>query len=382
MQRAKTPPSPDMIATTERLLSDAFGGTIHLAEGDDLTASGRAGVYRLRVLVGPDKAPTSVIVKQARKYPAGTFFNDWASLQFLNQVIPELSFAPHFYAGDVEQGIFVMEDLGKGQRLDHLLLGNDPVAAETALIEHATLHGRLHALTIGKQAEYDVIRNPLGSLEHDYDDPTLAWLAPTFHQSIELAGVKSAPGVDRELAELAIAIQNPGPFTAFVQSDSCPDNCLYIGSSLYLLDFEGGEFSHALLEGVYGRIHFPTCWCVYRLPEQIPLRMEAAYRAELVKGCPAAADDTLFYHAVVEACAYWLLKSYSWIPLSKVLESDRMIIAASDRQRLLIRTDIFVQTSEQFGHLEAISATMRALAAKLRARWPETEEMAYYPAFR
>jgi hypothetical protein len=90
----------------------------------------------------------------------------------------------------------------------------------------------------------------------------------------------------------------------------------------------------------------------------------------------------LFYHAVVEACAYWLLKSYSWIPLSKVLESDRMIIAASDRQRLLIRTDIFVQTSEQFGHLEAISATMRALAAKLRARWPETEEMAYYPAFR
>ncbi|HEY5002934.1 MAG TPA: hypothetical protein VII61_07270 [Ktedonobacteraceae bacterium] len=382
MQRAKTPPSPDMIAITEHLLSDAFGGTIHLAEGDDLTASGRAGVYRLRVLVGPDNAPTSVIVKQARKYPAGTFFNDWASLQFLSQIIPELSFAPRFYAGDVEQGIFVMEDLGKGQRLDHLLLGNDPVAAETALIEHATLHGRLHALTIGKQAEYDVIRNPLGSLEHDYDDPTLAWLAPTFHQSIDLVGVKPAPGVDRELAELAAAIQNPGPFRAFVQSDSCPDNCLYIGSSLYLLDFEGGEFSHALLEGVYGRIHFPTCWCVYRLPEQIPLRMEAAYRAELVKGCPAAADDILFYRAVVEACAYWLLKSYSWVPLSKVLESDRMIIAASDRQRFLTRTDIFAQTSEQFGHLEAIGTTMRTLAAKLRARWSETEEMTYYPAFR
>jgi len=382
MQHAKTPPSPDMMATTERLLSDTFGGTIHLAEGDDLTASGRTSVYRLRVLVGPDNAPTSVIVKQARKYPAGTFFNDWASLQFLSQIIPELSLAPRFYAGDVKQGIFVMEDLGKGQRLDHLLLGNDPVAAESALIEHATLHGRLHALTIGKQAEYDVIRNPLGSLEHDYDDPTLAWLAPTFHQSIDLAGVKPAPGVDRELAELAAAIQNPGPFRAFVQSDSCPDNCLYIGSSLYLLDFEGGEFSHALLEGVYGRIHFPTCWCVYRLPEQIPLRMETAYRAELVKGCPAAASDTLFYHAVVEACAYWLLKSYFWVPLSKVLESDRMIIAASDRQRFLTRTDIFVQASEQFEHFEAIGATMRMLATKLRARWPETEEMAYYPAFR
>lgn len=382
MQHPKTPPSPEMIATTERLLSDAFGGVMHLAEDEDLTASGRAGVYRLRVLAGPDNAPDSVIVKQARTYPSGTFFNDWASLQFLSQIIPDLAFAPHFYIGDVEQRIFVMEDLGKGQRLDHLLLGNDPVAAEAALIEHATLHGRLHALTIGKQADYAAIRNPLGLLEHDYDDPTLAWLAPIFHQSIDIVGVAPAPGVDRELAELASAIQNPGPFMAFVQSDSCPDNCLYIGSSLYLLDFEGGEFSHALLEGVYGRIHFPTCWCVYRLPEQIPLRMEAAYRTELVKGCPAATDDTLFYRAVVEACAYWLLKSYFWVPLSKVLESDRMIIAASDRQRFLTRTDIFVQASEQFGHLEAVGATMRTLAAKLRARWPETEEMAYYPAFR
>ncbi len=382
MQHPKIPPSPDMIATTERLLSDAFGGVMRLAEDEDLTASGRAGVYRLRVLAGPDNVPDSVIVKQSRTYPSGTFFNDWASLQFLSQIIPDLSFAPHFYAGDVEQGIFVMEDLGKGRRLDHLLLGNDPVAAEAALIEHATLHGRLHALTIGKQADYAAIRNPLGSLEHDYDDPTLAWLAPTFHQSIDIVGVAPTPVVDRELAELASAIQNPGPFMAFVQCYSCPDNCLYIGSSLYLLDFEGGGYSHALLEGVYGRIHFPTCWCVYRLPEQIPLRMEAAYRTELVKGCPAATDDTLFYRAVVEACAYWLLKSCSWIPLSKVLESDRIIIAASDRQRFLTRTDIFAQASEQFGHLEAIGATMRTLATKLHARWPETEEMAYYPAFR
>ncbi|MBA2392293.1 MAG: hypothetical protein H0V70_06050 [Ktedonobacteraceae bacterium] len=382
MQRAKIPPSPEMIATTERLLSDAFGGAIRLAEDEDLTASGRAGVYRLRVLSGPDNAPDSAIVKQARKYPAGTFFNDWASLQFLSQVVPDISFAPRFYAGDVGQGIFVMEDLGKGQRLDHLLLGNDPVAAEAALIEHATLHGRLHALTIGKQAEYAAIRNPLGALVHDYDDPTLAWLAPTLQQSIDLFGVAPARGIDHELAELASAIQNPGPFLAFVQSDACPDNCLYIDSSLYLLDFEGGEYSHALLEGVYGRIHFPTCWCVYRLPEQIPLRMETVYRTELVKGCPAAADDTLFYRAVVEACAYWLLKSYFWIPLSKVLESDRMVIAASDRQRFLTRTDIFVQTSEQFGHLEALGATMRKLAMTMRARWPETEEMACYPAFR
>lgn len=70
------------------------------------------------------------------------------------------------------------------------------------------------------------------------------------------------------------------------------------------------------------------------------------------------------------------------VPLSRVREKDRQVVAASDRQRLLTRLDILAQTSEQFGHLDAIGATMKALADRLRLLWPETEEMALYPAFR
>jgi hypothetical protein len=383
MNPSKIPPSPELIATAEQLLMEVFEGTVRLGEAEDLTASGRAGVYRLQVLAGPNHAPASVIVKQARTFPPWTFFNDWASLQFLNQVVPaHQSFAPHFYAGDPIQGIYVIEDLGRGQRLDQLLLGNDPAITEAALIAHATLHGRLHALTIGKQASYDAIRRPLGSLAEEEDDATLGWLASTFHRSVEMVGIAPAPGVDRELLALATSIRHPGPFLAFIQGDSCPDNCLYVGSALYLVDFEGGRLAHALLEGCYGRMHFPTCWCVYRLPEHIPPRMEAAYRAELVKGCPVAADDTLFYRALVEACTFWLLDWHRWMPLDRLLKSDRMIIAASDRQRLLTRLDMLVQTSEHFGYLEAVGATMRTLATRLRSLWPESEEMPLYPAFR
>ncbi|HEY0753480.1 MAG TPA: hypothetical protein VGD98_05925 [Ktedonobacteraceae bacterium] len=382
MKRSKIPPSSEMIATAEQLLTEVFAGTVRLGEGDDLTTSGRAGVYRLQVLAGPEHAPASVIVKQVRIVPPWTFFNDWASLQFLNQVAPaDLSFTPHFYAGDAVQGIYVSEDLGNGQRLDQLLLGNDPGAAEAALLAHATLHGRLQALTIGKQTSYDAIRGPLGSLAVEEDDTILDWFNPTFHHSIELVGIAPAPGIDHELLARVTSIRHPGPFLAFIQGDSCPDNCLYVGSALYLVDFEGGRFTHALLEGCYGCMHFPTCWCVYRLPEHIPPLMEAAYRAELVKGCPAAADDALFNRALVEACAFWLLDWLRWMPLSKLLASDRMIITASDRQRLLTRLDMFAQTSEQLRHLEAIGATMRALASRLRSLWPETEEMALYPAF-
>jgi hypothetical protein len=373
---------PQTIATAECLLSDVFGCSIRLGQDEDLTSSKRASVYRLQVLNGGGNVPSSVIVKQGRSVPVSALFlNDWASLQFLQQVVPSVPFAPHVYAGDVEQGLFVMEDLGTGQRLDHFLLGDDPVAAETALIEHATLHGQLHALTINKQREYLHLRGALGSQVGEEEYFTFSRLAQTLHEVADQASITPATGVDYELSELAAYLQNPGPFLTFIQGDSCPDNSLYTGTSLRLIDFEGGRFAHALLEGVYGRIHFPSCWCVYRMPEHIPLRMEAAYRAELARGCPAATDDALFYHAVVAACAFWMLESCRWVPLSRFIESDRLLIAASDSQRLLARADILSQATEQFGSLEAIGATMRVVATKMRTLWPETEDMPYYPAF-
>src|SRR5260370_14766836 len=118
------------------------------------------------------------------------------------------------------------------------------------------------------------------------------------------------------------------------------------------------------------------------MPEHVPLRMEEAYRAELAKGCPEAADDTLFYRAVVEACVFWMLDWYHEFPLPALLEKDRTIVTSTVRQRLLMRSDILAKTAEEFGHIEAIGAIVPAIAAKLRATLPEADHMPYYPAFR
>lgn len=109
--------------------------------------------------------------------------------------------------------------------------------------------------------------------------------------------------------------------------------------------------------------------------------MEAAYRAELVKACPAASDDRLFYHAVAEACTLWMLDWYHEFPLSELLAKDRMIVTSTVRQRLLVRSDVLAQVTEEVGHMEAIGATVRAIAAKLRVLWPEADTLPYYPAF-
>ncbi len=124
---------------------------------------------------------------------------------------------------------------------------------------------------------------------------------------------------------------------------------------------EIARYTHALLEGVYCRMPFPTCWCVYRLPETLIQRMEARYRAELSQGCPAAANEALFYRGVVEACMTWALSFHRMMrPLGKMLEQDRCLVALTDRQRFLLYLNAAAHASEVFGHLPSIGRAYRA----------------------
>jgi len=393
-QRHPLPPSQALMTTAERLLGQTFGKSVRLGAGALLQDGIRSLVYRFPVLDGLPQTPASVIVKHVKSterapydptratMPAWAFFNEWASLQFLGTIPTGTTFGPRFYGGDAARGVLVMEDVGHGTSLEQFLMGTDPHRAASALIGFAVIHGRLHAATIGKHDEFRQLRESLGlcMLEDGYQ--TYEWLAPTLYQAAEVLGVTPARGVEQEVAALKASLLHPGPFLSFIQADSCPDNCLFIGSTPWLVDFEGGMFDQALKEGVYGRMHFPTCRCVYRMPEPLPRQMEAAYRAELVKGCPEASDDHLFSQAVAEACVYWMIGWYQMAPLSHILEHDRLIVAATDRQRHLLRSDVVAQTTEEAGHMEAIGATIGAMATKMRMLWPDAEAMLAYPAFR
>jgi hypothetical protein len=314
--------------------------------------------------------------------PASLFFNHWAGLDFLGQVADDQPLTPRCYAGDRAAGVVVMEDLGQGQGIDDLLLGDDPRAAAAALIELATMLGRMHALTMGKESLYNRIREGLGPHPQNTEYYSYQWLATTFHTTVATLKITPPPGAEEELAALINALGSPGLFSAYTHGDPCPDNALRTATGMKLIDFDIGGFRHALTEGVYGRIHFPTCWCVNRIPEHIVLNMEAVYRSELAQGCAEAAEDDHFYPAVVMACAYWLLAMTSFRPLSVWLESDLTWGIATVRQRYLARADILAHTAEEFGYLPAMGATFKAIAAELRLRWPEADTLPYYPAFR
>ncbi len=287
MQRQKTPPSPETVKITAALLAEKLGGSVRLGEGRNLGGSARSNVYRFPLVAGPAQAPSSIIVKQTDSAIAATLFNEWAALQFLSEVCADEPLAPRFYAGNRDAGLFIMEDFGEGKRLDHILLSNDPDVAEKALLDFASIHGRLHARTYRRQAEYMNIRQALGSVEEVQLQLSYEELAKTLSIIARSVEIEITPGVESELAELARAMEHPEGFETFIQGDSCPDNCVYLDGKLHMLDFEFSRFTHALLEGCYVRLPFPSCWCVYAIPERIMQRMETTYRTELAQSCPA-----------------------------------------------------------------------------------------------
>lgn len=376
----------------EELLTDVWGYKVQLAPHPvDLKASGRTQVYRFSLLENPVDAPQHVIVKAmpvtegisaaSNTTPENAFqllFNDWAGLQFLSEIAPDSALAPRFYAGDKTHGLIVMEDLGTGNGLHHLLLADNPEAAEKAAVQYAVTVGRMHAATIGKQEAFYHIRQKLGPV----DTPNYAWISSALWETIRTLDVAPAAGIEDELKLLTSSMENPGPFSAYTHGDPCPDNIL-LGDSVRLFDFEFGAYRHALIEGVYARMPFPTCWCVSRLPAHIVHHMEASYRIELAQGCLAAHDDRLYAQAVAAACAYWTIDDCRF--LHRHLEKDWQWSPglATARQRFLLRFDVARESIEASEYLQAIGQTFERIAGRLRELLPpEADQMPYYPVFR
>jgi len=379
-------------AQAEKLLSNMFDHSVRLSNGRTITS--RSHIHRFDVIDGPQDLTKSIIVKQTRDiqnhtlepsgYPSQSWFlfNDWAGLQFLQQVVPDNSLSPRFYVGDRKQGIIISEDVRSSRMLSSFLQKHNPLAAENALVQFATSLGKMHARTMGKQQEFDSLRDSLAARLD-----TWGWVPPWLRQEIEFAkflstmdgrtsesgfnshlwmesvfnratsilDVTPISGAEKDLALLIDKISNPGPFLTFTHGDPCFENCLVSDTALKFVDFENSAYRHALIDGVYGRMHFPTCaWMQRSISEPIVLRMEAVYRIELIKGCPEAAYDTLFYHAVVEACACWTLLLCQFNTISQFSKRDARQDSVLMPQRVLFRFERFAQVTQEFSYLEAL----------------------------
>ena len=389
-----------LIGTVERILTEVYGGPIALGVPESLRDKYRNRVLRCPVVSGPEGVPASVIAKASvgegeETYdpekdtsgsPAWRFFNEWSSNLFLNALSVAIPLNARLLGGDRAAGMFLLEDLGSGASLADVIQGDDAAAAESALFSYARALGRMHAETLGQGDAWRKARRSVGGTEGEREPEGANWLKENVAPFRELCAeleIPLASGFEEDVEAVRRTLDAPGPFEAFSPNDTCPDNHrLMPDGSLRFFDFEWAGYRHTLLDAAYLRVPFPTCWCVNRLPEGLPDRLEAAYRVELARSCPAAQEDARFYEAMSHACAYWTITTLSW-GLKASLEKDGDWGIATVRQRHLYRLETFPETAARHGHLPALTETFRTLAAKLASLWlPDLLPIPIYPPFR
>jgi hypothetical protein len=273
--------------------------------------------------------------------------------------------------------------MGEHRSLVEPLLEGEAAAAEETLLNYATRLGELHADTIGKAATFEQLFQRVNPTIKPFGPKTAEFREhlQKFQALLETLGIRLEADLQPELETIIDTVANPGPFLAYIHADPCPDNLFTSIDSLRLIDFEFGQFSHALIDATYGRMIFPTCWCANRLPPAVVSGMERRYRLHLSRGCPEAQEDSLFETALVTICGFWLLNTLSW-QLERSLNEDRKWGISTVRQRVLARLEAFISTSEEFGHLPALRGISSHLLELLNQRWPETAPLPVYPAFR
>lgn len=377
-----------VVPAAEQILSNVTGYQIKFTRVERLSEGGRRNLLLRCHMPSASGLDPSVIIKkvEAKSYDPEDptsgdtlrFFSDWIGSQFLSTLPSPFKHSPHFYGGDRAVGLIILEDVQHRDGLIEPLLGNDRVQAEQALLRYAACLGQLHADTLGKVEEFEVLFRKFAP----HLKPPRAIINIQRHQLIlESLGIHPESDWLHDLEVINEALRHPGDFLAYVHADACPDNVLDTGKELRLIDFETGGFGHALIDAAYGRMMFPSCWCANRLPPATVQQMEDTYRAILVTKCPAAEDNRLFESALVKMCGFWLLYNLTR-HLKSALKADLYWGISTVRQRILARLEVFIATSQEFNYLPALRDTSSQLLVRLRQRWLKVPSLPLYPALK
>jgi len=269
-----------------------------------------------------------------------------------------------------------MSDAGPGGSVADALLGDDPEAAGRAVVAWAAAIGTMHRHTAGSRESF---RAALAARAGDLPvaESTMATSLDDAAQGLarhcaEL-GVAVPPGAADELRSLAVRLDGAGP-AALTPADACPDNNVFTGDGLVLIDFEGAEWRHVAWDVAYLTVPWPSCWCSWRIPAPVAERAVDAYRA--AAALPYTATPA-FRADVAAAAAGWAFLSASWL-LPQALPDDPPLTRPGPTRRAMILHRM--RQAAAAAELPALAGWAGRLHAALAGRWGAVP-LAYAPAF-
>lgn len=283
------PSLTESITAAEVILREAWSGDVRLDPvGETLAYHAWPTVIRAHVTTAP-RPVDSVIVKTYRSWapyepsrpggPASGLFAEWAALAFLHDRMASEDAVAKLYGGDRALGVIVLQDLGRGCTLDDVLEGNDPVVAETALLDLARTLARVHGASMGGESAYLEMREQLGPTRDRRE-----WLDHVWRSALTTLaelGVDTSGRVRDALHTLRFSMTEPGPWAGLRQSEPGSDNVLIVDDRAKLLDFEGSAWGHVLVDAAFPRMSFGHLPARGRLPDEVVRNFERAYLEEL-----------------------------------------------------------------------------------------------------
>jgi hypothetical protein len=371
----------EVLAQAGEALSKASRDLIKLDDAEILSNDSKRNFIVRAVARYADGRVRSVIEKATRSptydpaaanvLQASGLAKEWVACAFLASHVPGHGHGAALLAGDVTNRIMVFEDFGA--RLDSLV---DPLLKGTAREAYATALGRLHADTIGCLEAYHQTFDSIFGPGRPRRPPgwRLAKEAELVAQRI--GGTPPAS----ELDLLSSRLMDPGPWLALTHGDPCPDNSLLVDERVRLIDYEFARPSHALLDGIYWRMGFPTCWCAGRTPADVAVRIDAAYRMELGTSIPLALDDRAYRIELTYMSVVWLFTCLSW-RLDDALERDERWGIWSIRARLLWYLEAVIEMTDAANLLSGTNRVAQGWLLELRRRWPDATPLGLYPSF-
>jgi hypothetical protein len=383
---ATTADAGETIARAAAALSRATGCGVTLEDIQFLSGAERRNLVARAVARDDEGSARSVIVKATRSsdYDPGAedalqasgLVREWVATAYIGETAPGREHGAALLAGDVAAGIMVFEDLGKdlGSLVQPLLKGSAQ-EAENALASYARALGRLHADTLGCREPHHATYQAIFGARTRWPS---GWRVEADAEVVAERLGHAAPA--GELALLTSRLREPGPWLSLVHGDPCPDNALLVEGRIRLVDYEWARPAHALLDGIYWRMGFPTCWCAGHTPPDVAARVDAVYRDELGRSLPLALDDAAFRTEQAYVTAAWVFTGLAW-RLGQALESDEKWGIWSIRGRLLFYLEQVIDVTTAAGVLAGLGESARAWLASLRGRWPEAAPLGYFPAF-